>query len=591
MRAAGGALVAAACMAPAPGAAQQRAADTATASDSAADARALRDSAAAAPFRDAATSSEEENYLRVLQLAGVVPLRPWSIRPFAPGELAALAPRDTTHPWARRRAPSAWRAGGLRVHLLPPAVDLTVNSATPFAINDGAVWAGRGLTAAARGGVAFRQGPLSVRLEPVVFWAGNAGFPLKANGQLGDARFADGIEPGSVDLPQRFGDAAYARIDPGQSTIRLDAFGMTVGASTANEHWGPALIDPLVLGTNAPGIPRVFVGTSRPANLGLGTLHVRLEAGRLDETEYSPMPSDSSLRVMSGIALVTTIRGVPGLEIGGARFFHRPWGSRGFTAEALTVPFENFLKEALPDKDSPGATPDNQIASLFARWAFPAAGLEAYGEYARNDHNQNARDLTLEPDQNAAYMFGARHVWRRGADRVRAVRVEFLNARVSHLQRVRNQSRFYQHADLRQGHTQRGQLLGSAAGLGGGAGTFGFDEYRPDGRWTFEIARRVRHQGLGEGAPRRMWDVFNIARAERLRFTDRGDVVIGVAGLAQLNRNFVDDSYGVRVDLGWRFGGGSGRARQAAGALGPADSASSSSTSASDSRQSGSRTP
>jgi hypothetical protein len=464
-----------------------------------------------------------------------------------------MAPPDSGHPWMGRSGRTR-RVGALDVRLLTPSVDAIFNSAAPFSLNDGAVWAGRGVTTAARAGVATRYGALSVRLEPIAFWAGNSRFALLDNGLAGDGRFNDAIEPVAVDFPQRFGDGAYARLDWGQSTVRVDAFGATVGVSTANEHWGPALIDPLLLGNNAAGIPRVFVGTSRPLNLGLATLHLRLEAGRLDQSPYLPMPADSTRRVMSGLAFVATIRGVPGLEIGGARFFHRPWGEKGLTLDALSVPFEGLLKESLMSKDAQGAAPDNQLGSVFARWAFPSAGLEVYGEFARNDHNQDQRDLLLEIDHTSAHMLGARRVWRRGPDKLRGLRLENMNALVSHLSRVRGQSRFYQHAGLRQGHTQRGQLLGSAAGLGGGALTLGFDEYRPDGRWTFELARRVRQQPLGEGAPRSMWDVYNIARAERLRFTERGDVVLGVSGIAELNRNFGDDSYGVRVDLGWRFG-------------------------------------
>src|SRR5439155_11002053 len=36
--------------------------------------------------------SELESYLRVLQLRGIVPGQPWSLRPFSPAQLARLAP-------------------------------------------------------------------------------------------------------------------------------------------------------------------------------------------------------------------------------------------------------------------------------------------------------------------------------------------------------------------------------------------------------------------------------------------------------------------------------------------------------------------
>ena len=84
-------------------------------------------------------------------------------------------------------------------------------------------------------------------------------FPLLANGQSGDAAFGDGLYATVVDRPQRFGDGAYARVDAGQSQVRLDLLGAAVGFSNAHEWWGPAQRYPFLLGTNAAGFPHVFV--------------------------------------------------------------------------------------------------------------------------------------------------------------------------------------------------------------------------------------------------------------------------------------------------------------------------------------------
>ena len=344
-------------------------------------------------------------------------------------------------------------------------------------------------------------------------------------------------------------------MDLGESSLRLDLPGIVVGASTATQVWGPAVLDPLIVGNNAAGIPHLFLGTSRPLNVGIGTVHVRLEAGRLDQSAYSYMEGDSTRRQMAGLVAVATIRGVPGLEIGGTRFYHRLWGD-GISWETFKIPFESVYKNDVGEA-SKDSIAENQLASLYARWVLPSAGLEVYGEAARNDHSFNSRDLLLEPDHNFAYTLGARHVRRRGRDGLLGLRLETMNARASHLDRIRGQARLYQHAQLRQGHTQRGQLLGSAAGLGGLATTLGADLYRPDGRWTMELARRARaaRQGfgdLGEGAWYKEWDVEYIARAERVRFGRTGDLVLGVAAVANLNQNFVHDRYGLRVDFGWR---------------------------------------
>ena len=112
-------------------------------------------------------------------------------------------------------------SGAIRFSILPVNAVLRYNSAFPYGSNDGAVWAGRGLTSALDLGFAFRVGPLSGTFNPIAFSAQNRAFPLQANGSTNP--FADPLFPGNVDRPQRFGARAYSRVDPGESTVRLDA--------------------------------------------------------------------------------------------------------------------------------------------------------------------------------------------------------------------------------------------------------------------------------------------------------------------------------------------------------------------------------
>lgn len=501
-----------------------------------------------ADWSDAAVGSEEENYLRVLQVAGVARPRPWSIRPFGPNELGGILPDTARHPWQARaafgdpRSTSALRwtgadAGGV------------YNSAVPYSMNDGGIWTGRGVTAYARGGVTARWRWFSARLEPAAFWASNQSYPIAANGYAGAQRFGDALNPAGIDLPQRFGARRYARVDPGQSTVRVDAFGLAAGFTTANEWWGPALVDPQILGDNAAGYPRLFLGTSKPVSLGVATVHAVLQTGRLSQSAYSTMPADSAYRTGVGLAAVATVRGVPGLEVGAARFLHEAWEGAGHALSRAGAPFQGFFGTS---GGTAGA--QNQITSVFARWALVPARVEVWGEYMRNDGNLDARDLAGEPDHDSGYTVGLRRVWRRADNTLSAFRVEALNTRITHLDRVRLQGRPYEHGTLRQGHTELGQALGSEAGQGGGAQTVGYDVYRPDGRWTVELARRVVQTSLAEGAPEGDWDVRYLARVERLRFGRSADLFLAAGPVVEFNRNFGHDAYGVRLDAGWRFG-------------------------------------
>jgi hypothetical protein len=83
-------------------------------------------------------------------------------------------------------------------------------------------------------------------------------------------------------------------------------------------------------------------------------------------------------------------------------------------------------------------------------------------------------------------------VWRRGPRDYVVFNVESGGAEISSLDQVRHQAVWYSHAVLRQGHTQRGQVLGSSDLSLGRAKTIGFDRYTPAGRMSVDISRISR---------------------------------------------------------------------------------------------------
>jgi hypothetical protein len=450
--------------------------------------------AAQAGAADAAVfvNGEAERYLRVLQVSGAVPLHPWSLRALGPREVERLRPADAAHPWAGR---SLLPGAGEGADLLPARVRLVYNSALPEDANDGAVWAGRGVTAAAEFGASFRAGPVSLVLYPVAFVAQNAGFGLLPNGAGGDSALADPREPGRIDAPQRFGMGRYARLDPGQSTLRVDLGGVAAGVSTANQFWGPAVDFPLVLGNHAAGFAHLFAGTSRPVNVGVGRVHGRLLWGALEQSPWAITGNAPRRRFAAGAAAVFTPAVAPGLEVGGTRFFHMGWDGGVPPLGDWLRPFQSILKIALDenpddDTDGNGSDPDNQLASVFARWVFPRSGFELYGEYAREDHSYDVRDLLVEPDHASAFLLGFRRVWGRGDRALHVLRGEVVNAQETHLDQVRGQNPFYIHTVAVQGHTHRGQVLGSPAVYAGAGSRLAWERYGREGRTTLAWSRR-----------------------------------------------------------------------------------------------------
>ena len=490
---------------------------------------------------------ELENYLRYLQTLNRLPLYPWGVRAFSPAELDHLVPADTSHPWAARydfaaRPAFAW---------VSPAGNARINTTFPFGYNDGPVWAGRGITLDVQGGFAVRRGVLSLTVAPLAFVAQNAAFTLMPNGQTGNLAFGDGTHWNTIDRPQRFGNGAYARLDPGQSTLRLDWRKLALGVTTANQYWGPATEFPIMLGNNAPGFPHVFLGTARPVDLWLLRVHGRLIWGRLSQSAFSPETSAAGVRYGTAIVLDVTSRWVPGLELGVTRFSHQPWPAAGLSLDDLL----HILRPG-EGRDSINVSSDNQLATAFFRWVLPRSGFEVYGEYGRDDYNATFRDFLQEPDHIGGYTIGFRKVMVRPGGRWVAVRAEVQNLQFSRLAQGRGWAPFYTHAVVHQGHTMDGQVLGSEAGVGGAGSVVAVESYSPRGRWTWSWTRLQRQQrgdpsGAGPPDPNGV-DMQHALAAERLWFRGRYDLLIRLTAVYELNRDFSYDAFNVNLIFGTR---------------------------------------
>ncbi|HUF66474.1 MAG TPA: hypothetical protein VMM17_10925 [Gemmatimonadaceae bacterium] len=150
-----------------------------------------------AVWAEAFTASVVEEYLRLLQIAGIAGSEPWSIRPLGPEQLARLSPGPAEHPWSARFRFSA--APRTAFEVVRPSWEIRFNSAFPAGSNDGPTWAGRGFTGSVSGGIAARMGPVSLRLVPTLFRAQNSAFTLQPNGRTDYLRYADGRFPDGID--------------------------------------------------------------------------------------------------------------------------------------------------------------------------------------------------------------------------------------------------------------------------------------------------------------------------------------------------------------------------------------------------------
>lgn len=462
----------------------------------------------------ATTGSADEASLLLLQLVGRAPLTQRTIRDFSMGMLDALA--SIERPRAIRPL-----SRGVALQWMRPVATAWFNSSSPSE-TDGVVWTGRGLTTAITGGGVARFGALAIALRPVAFWSQNSAFTPPLGGAPSQS---PPPYPFNIDLPSRFGQRTYSRLDPGESFVQLDTRYLIAGISTATQVWGPMHVFPLLLGPNAGGFPHAQLGSGLPWNIGIGKVGARVAVGRLDPSAFAPPHVGDRRRLASEFVGSFTPKGLDGLEIGAGRFFHRRWPTDGVGLDAFTIPFEGLLKKHLPNKDDPNQPGDNQLASIFFTLMLPSDGVEVYGEFLRDDHNFDTYDLIGEPDHESAYAIGLRRAWgsRSNNDALSVLTLEAVNGRITALGRLRGESPVYIHNELVEGHTERGQLLGAPAAFGGSGYAILWRRVKAHDGWGVSLqSESIAHDKEG-GNFQGSHVGFHSIEGSRLLMTDRGE--------------------------------------------------------------------
>lgn len=508
-----------------------------------------------------AAGGDEALYLRALALTDSSAL-PSLLQPFGSAAGRALQSRASEiGPWRARYGPArgSLRLGAASLQLMAPEVGLTYHSALPLSRNDGPIWAGRGSTLHAFGGVAAQWRGLSVQLAPVLFTAGNAGFDLIPTARPGVGIYADPRFANQIDAPQRFGNARYSRVDLGESFIRVEAFGMTAGLSNARLSWGPGREHSVVMSPNAGGFAHGFVGTARPLGVWIGSVEARLIGGRLEQSAYSPVLSGERDRFTSGLVGSFRPRGLAAVEIGATRVMQVSWPIGGPSLAQILRPFQTAISDP-----QTGATPnqnnENQYASVFVRIAPAASGFEAYAELGREDFAGNLRWAATEPEDLAVLLLGVARARRDADGTLRVLRAELVNGETSHSERgdrgLNRPIPPYTHSRTRQGLTNRGQILGSPVGYGGSGATLAYERYSAAGRRLLGLERQLRldwRNGFGSPGTHNAEALWGM-RWEESRFVGTRELTLTAAPSLIMNRALEAgrDLWNLEFGLRWR---------------------------------------
>ena len=429
---------------------------------------------AASGAQDAKQGSATDSLLRSTLVTIGSPteddLRLHQLRGAATAGYLLRSPSSLT-PWLADRAASP------RVFPVLPRTRVTYNSDLPYSLNDGGLWAGRGMNLDITLGAGVQVGRVRLIVAPSLVHSDNRDYAL-ADPAISPSPpprrnpFSSPWHAGaqSIDLPIRFGTAPINRLTAGQSSFIVSAGPVELGAATENEWWGPGLRNALLLSNNAEGFPHLLLRTAHPIRSPIGVVEARWLAGGLTESPYFDFDPHDDLRSISLLGVTLEPRGASGLTVGAARSV---FSTAKNWATALTS-FPQALAhvghpDAVPLTDSASIGGRDALFSLFARYVLPASGAEIYGEWGRAESPQSIRDVLEQPNHSQGYTLGVQWL---GSELARTHGRIRLQAEATYVEqsttyRFRPIGSWYTSHAVPQGYTERGQPLG--AGIGPGA--------------------------------------------------------------------------------------------------------------------------
>ncbi|WP_316786244.1 capsule assembly Wzi family protein [Pedobacter frigiditerrae] len=367
------------------------------------------------------------------------------------------------------------------VFLLPIVLQQQYTTNRPYGINDGAMILARGYQSQISTGIFAKVGPLSVQLRPEFVFAENRDFfkwsDLRSptGGLVGNPVALDIFR---IDLPQKFDNGYYSRINWGQSNIRLTFNPVSIGLSTENLWWGPGVRNSLLMSNNAEGFKHLTLNTTRPIKTYIGSFETQIVGGHLEASGIQPpagygfKPKSQDWTYFAGIALTYQPKWVPNLFLGFDRSFIVSKANLGNGFSDYFPLFSSLRKTALVDQNDPNTfledTRDrDQYASAYIRWVLPETKAEIYFQFGRNDHPYDVRDLLVQPEHSSAYIAGFRKLVSLGkVDEYLQVGLELTKIEGSHTGGIRAQPSWYVHGLVPNGYTNRGQYLGAGIGSG-----------------------------------------------------------------------------------------------------------------------------
>lgn len=378
----------------------------------------------------------------------------------------------------------------------------------PYNWNDGSMVPSKGLQHFTRVGVNAQWKFLEAQFAPEIVLAQNQNFeefPL----DMDQIHWKDYYRfYNLIELPNRMGAKQYSQFLLGQSFLKLHYKKLAVSLSTENKWWGPGQRNALFLSTNAAGFPHVSFASEQPLNTKIGKFEFEIISGKIYNGGWTPAspfktfngnklyaPKPYNDRWISGFTLSYQPKWIPNLTVGLEQMYMQYYKEM------------NRWQDFFPVKNIFTSIPDDRInkpillTGTYFTYEMPEADVIMYGEFGWNLNNTSFRNWIIQPDKGFASILGVKKILRSKHSYYWEILGE-----MSQLQLLTRAEQFtnaeppswYLGANVRQGFTNDGQLLGAGVGPGGSSQTVEFNWREKQNRIGIAVERRVHNNDFYE---------------------------------------------------------------------------------------------
>lgn len=390
--------------------------------------------------------------------------------------------------------------GNGKIKVLPMDYNIEFNSHHPYNMNNGSMIPNRGYQHIISLGIYAKIGIFSIQLKPEYLFSENKdfdGFPESHDPIVWAKRY---ILWNGADIPERFGTKNHNKILIGQSNIRLNYKGLSVGFSNENIWWGPSIRNSIMMSNNARGFKHITFNTTKPLNTKIGKFEWQFITGRLEKSGYTPPNTDYTYagnkiyipkinqngetddwRYFQGYCMTYSPKWISGLSLGIIRWTQMYsalvegkyyWMNGKPTYLPL---FSNLFRKN--DKYTDYEMQTDQAAGVFFRWLWKDSRAEIYAELHYNDSKVDLRDLIIDSDHARAVTIGIQKIFNYKKDNY-LFSWEWTQMGQTGSRLVREAGSWYKHSYVNGGFTNHGEILGSAIGPGSNSHYFALNRIR-----------------------------------------------------------------------------------------------------------------